>query len=451
MSDIRPHVVIIGGGFGGLSAARALDGAPVRVTLIDKQNHHLFQPLLYQVATAGLSAPNIAAPIRKILSQQDNVTVLLAEARAIRPQARAIALDNGGVIHYDYLVVAAGAVSHWFGNAGWAAHAPGLKSLDDALEIRRRILVAFEAAERERDRDAQQSWLNFVIVGAGPTGVELAGSVIDIAFHTVKRDYKRFDTTRTRVILLEGADRVLPPYPPELSAKAEAQLRDLGVEVKTSARVTDITAEGVSLQDGTFIPARTVLWGAGVKASPLIDTLHAEQDRGGRAVVAEDLSLPAHPEVFVIGDAAHVKQPDGTTVPGVAQGALQMGAYVGQAVRARVLGDQLRPFRYSDKGSMATIGRKKAVADLGPRMRFGGLLAWLLWMGIHVLFLVGFRNRAVVLSEWAWAYLTYQRSARVISHDLHALPTIREEPRYPLRTPLPAPEPDAEGAGEAAS
>lgn len=446
MDDVQPHVVIIGGGFGGLRAAHGLRDAPVRITLLDRRNHHLFQPLLYQVATAGLSAPNIAAPIRQILRRQKNITVLLGEVRAIHPQARLIDLDNGGDLHYDYLIVAVGAVNHWFGQDRWAQHAPGLKDLDDALEIRRRILGAFEAAERESDPVAQGAWLTFIIIGGGPTGVELAGSVVDIAFHTVRRDYRRFDPTRTRVLLLEGADRLLSTYPPDLSVRAADQLRALGVEIRAGAKVVDITAEGVTLAGGEFLAAHTVLWAAGVKASPLLESLGTPLDRGGRAIVQPDLSLPHHPEVFVIGDAAAVAQGPGVPpVPGVAPAALQMGDHVAEVVQARVRGDRAapRPFRYIDKGSMATIGRKKAVADLGPRLHFGGTFAWLLWMGIHVLFLVGFRNRFVVLLEWAWAYLTYQRSARVISHNLQALPPIHNHPRY-LSGPSPT-----EGAGTA--
>lgn len=424
----RPHVIIIGGGFAGLNAAKALKDAPVRVTVIDRRNHHLFQPLLYQVATAGLSATDIAAPIRQVLRKQANTTVLLGEVTRIDADQREVIVDGESTLSYDYLIVAAGAVSHWFGNDGWAQHAPGLKSLDDALDIRRRILLAFEAAEREQDDDAREEWLRFVVIGAGPTGVELAGSIVDIAQTTLARNFRHFDTTRTKVVLLEGADRVLPPYPPALSQRAQDQLEDLGVEVRTGARVVDITEKGVTLKDGTFIATRTVLWGAGVKASPLLETLDdAERDRGGRVKVRADLSVPGHPEVFVVGDAANVTQPDGSSVPGVAPAAMQMGLYAAGVIIRRNLGREVKPFVYVDKGSLATIGRKKAVADFG-RITFSGLPAWLLWMAVHVLFLIGFRNRLAVLIEWAYAYIAYQRSARVILASDRALPQITDNP-----------------------
>jgi len=433
MHTHRPHVLIIGGGFAGLNAAKALRRAPVRVTLVDRRNHHLFQPLLYQVATAGLSAPDIAAPIRQILAHQDNATVLLGEVTHIDADAREVTVDGESRLSYDYLVVAAGAVNHWFGNDDWAQHAPGLKSLDDALDIRRRILLAFEAAEREQDAVARREWLDFVIIGAGPTGVELAGSIVDIAQKTLARNFRNFDAADTRVTLIEGAGRVLPAYPEKLSAQAQAQLEHLGVTVLTGARVTDISERGVALKDGTTLTARTVLWGAGVKASPLLETLRTtERDRGGRAKVSADLSLPDHPEVFVVGDAAHVAQEDGTPVPGVAPAAMQMGTHAAGAIMRRMRGQAPEPFRYADKGSMATIGRKKAVADFG-RVTFQGLTAWLLWMGVHVLFLIGFRNRLAVMMEWAYAYLAYHRSARVILASDRALPAIEEDDPIPLR------------------
>ncbi|MFT4976209.1 MAG: NADH dehydrogenase, partial [Myxococcota bacterium] len=378
------------------------------------------------VATAGLSAPDIAAPIRQILAKQDNTTVLLGEVTAIDADKREIVVDGSSILSYDYLVVAAGAVNHWFGHDDWERHAPGLKSLGDALEIRRRILLAYEAAEREQDDERRKPWLCFVVIGAGPTGVELAGSIVDIARTTLARNFRSFSSSETRVILLEGSERVLPPYPPALSARAREQLEDIGVEVHTSARVTDISEAGVTLEDGTSIEARTVLWGAGVKASPLLQTIKAEHDRGGRIKVSADLSVPGHPEVFVVGDAAWVTQADGSAVPGVAPAAMQMGTYAAGVIINRQLGKTVSPFRYKDKGSLATIGRKKAVADFG-RVTFSGLSAWLLWMAVHLLFLIGFRNRLAVVMEWAYAYLAYQRSARVILSSNEALPYITED------------------------
>lgn len=406
----RPHVVIIGGGFGGLNAALSLRGAPVQITLIDRSNHHLFQPLLYQVATAGLSAPDIAAPIRRILRGQDNVTVLMGEVDDIDTAKKTVCFA-GSEVPYDHLIVAVGAVNHWFGHDAWAEHAPGLKTIDDALDIRRRILLAFESAERAGDPEEQSQWLTFAVVGGGPTGVELAGSIIEVATHALARDFRNFDTRRTKVVLIEGGDRILPAFPEDLSQKAREQLAGLGVEIRTGSRVTDITAEGVRLGN-ELIAARTVLWGAGVKASPLLAALDAPLDRGGRVLVEADLSIPGHPEVTVIGDAAALRQGE-RWIPGVAPAATQGGKHVAGNIRRSLAGEPPLPFRYTDKGSLATIGRKAAVADFG-RLKFSGLFAWLLWMGVHVLFLIGFRNKAAVMMEWAWAYLTYQRSARVI-------------------------------------
>ena len=410
MADRRPHVVIIGGGFGGLNAAMALRDAPVTLTLIDRSNHHLFQPLLYQVATAGLAAPDIAAPIRKILRGQDNITVLMSEVTGLDTQARTVHFADS-TLPYDHLIVAVGAVNYWFGNDSWAAHAPGLKTIDDALDIRRRILLAFERAERESDEAARRACLTFAVVGGGPTGVELAGSIIEIATHALARDFRTFDPRSTKVVLLEGGARILPAFPEDLSQKAREQLESLGVEVRLNTRVTDITAEGVRTGNA-FLPARTVVWGAGVRASPLLEALDVPLDRGGRVLVEPDLSIPGHPEVTVIGDAAAVKQDD-DWVPGVAPAAMQGGVHVAANIRRILKGEPTRPFRYTDKGSLATIGRKAAVADFG-RLKFSGMFAWLLWMAVHVLFLIGFRNKAAVMMEWGWAWLTYQRSARVI-------------------------------------
>jgi len=403
-------VVIVGGGFAGLSAARALRGADVQVTLLDRRNHHVFQPLLYQVATAGLSAPEIAAPLRRILRRQANVAVLMAEVVSVDTSRRTVVLADGEIA-YDYLVLATGATHSYFGHDAWARHAPGLKSIEDALEIRRRLFVAFERAERTTDSAAQTAWLTFVVVGGGPTGVELAGTVAEIARHTLAREFRRIDPAQARVVLLEGTDRVLPPYPPDLSQKARRQLEDLGVQVRTGALATDVDGAGVSI-GAERIEARTVLWAAGVAASPLGRSLGAPVDRAGRVKVEYDLTLPGRREVFVAGDLAAFEQ-DGRPVPGVAPAAMQMGRHAARNVRRSIAGRPLVPFRYVDKGSLATIGRRAAVADFG-RVRLWGLPAWLAWLGIHIFFLIGFRNRVVVLLDWAWAYVSYQRSARLI-------------------------------------
>lgn len=406
----RPHVLILGGGFGGLWATRALASAPVRVTLVDRTNHHLFQPLLYQVAMAGLSSPDIAAPLRHILRRQRNVTVLMDEASAVDVAARRVTL-SGGTLDYDYLVVATGARHSYFGHDDWAALAPGLKTLDDAFFIRRHMLEAFEFAEREPDPAARAQWLNFVIIGGGPTGVELAGTLAEIARHTLPREFRRSDPRTANVHLVEAGPRVLPSMPPSLSEKARAQLERLGVEVLTGQAVTGIDDHGVWLGERR-IDARTVLWAAGVAASPLGAQLGAERDRAGRVKVEADLSLSGHPEVFVIGDLASVA-PDGKPVPGVAPAAKQMGAYVGAAIGDRLAGRASRPFRYRDYGNLATIGRMAAVVDLRG-LRLSGMFAWAFWLVAHVFFLIGFRNRIVVMWEWIWSYFTYQRHARII-------------------------------------
>jgi len=406
----RPHVVIVGGGFAGLTAARSLRGADVQVTLLDRRNHHVFQPLLYQVATAGLSAPEIAAPLRRIFRRQSNLAVLMAEVVSVDVGRRVVELSDGE-LSYDYLILATGATHSYFGHDDWARHAPGLKSIEDALEIRRRLLVAFERAEREADAAVRTEWLTFVIVGAGPTGVELAGTVAEIARHTLSGEFRRIDPSRARVVLVEGTDRVLPPYPPALSQKARRQLEALGVEVRTGAVVTHVDERGVRLGEQR-LDARTVLWAAGVAASPVGRSLGGAVDRAGRVRVEADLTLPGHPEVFVVGDLAAVEK-DGRLVPGVAPAAMQMGRHAAINVRRALAGQPRRPFRYLDKGSLATIGRSAAVADLG-RIRLWGLPAWLAWLGIHIFFLIGFRNRLVVLMDWAWAYFSYQRSARII-------------------------------------
>ena len=410
MTGQRPHVVIVGGGFAGLRAARALRRAPVDVTLLDRRNHHVFQPLLYQVATAGLSAPEIAAPLRSVLRRQPNVAVLMAEVVSVDVSRRVVVLSDGEM-PYDYLILATGATHSYFGHDAWARHAPGLKSIEDALEIRRRLFVAFERAERETDASARRVWLTFLVVGGGPTGVELAGTVAEIARHTLAREFRRIDPSQARVVLLEGTDRVLPPYPPGLSQKARQQLEGLGVEVRTSALVTGVDEGGVWL-GAERLAARTVLWAAGVAASPVGRSLGAAVDRAGRVQIEKDLTLPGKPEVFVAGDLALFEQ-DGRPVPGVAPAAMQMGRHAARNVRRSLAGQPLLPFRYVDKGSLATIGRRAAVADFG-RVRLWGFPAWMAWLSIHIFFLIGFRNRLVVLLDWARAYVSYQRSARLI-------------------------------------
>ncbi len=401
---------MIGGGFAGLWAVRGLQRAAADVVLIDKSNHHTFQPLLYQVATAGLAAPSIAAPLRHILRRQRNVTVLMGTAAAIDVVAREVVVD--GIAHaYDFLVVAAGATHAYFGHDGWAPNAPGLKTLDDALEIRSRVLSAFEHAEAAQDRAEREAWLNFVIVGAGPTGVELAGTLAEIARHTLRHEFRRIDPTSARVMLVEAGPRVLPTFPPALSAAALQQLARLGVHVTLGQPITGVDAGGVSI--GTeHVLARTVLWAAGVAASPLGAALGARVDRAGRVLVTPDLSIPDHPEVYVAGDLASVAYGAGP-VPGIAPAAKQMGAHVARAIAARLAGRPTEAFQYRHRGSLATIGRRAAVVDFG-RLRISGLLAWWFWLSAHIFFLIGFRNRLVVLIDWAAAYWTYRRSARII-------------------------------------
>jgi len=405
-----PRVLIIGGGFGGLWAARALARAQVEVLLVDRSNHHLFQPLLYQVATAGLSAPAIAAPLRHILRRQKNVTVLLGEVSAIDREAKTITLDDES-IGFDYLIVASGATHAYFGHDQWAEHAPGLKTLDDALKIRKQILLAFERAEREPDARKRAAWLTFAVVGAGPTGVELAGTLAEIARHTLKREFRRIDPTKARILLLEAGKRVLSSFPEDLSERAAEQLKRLGVEIRTGQPVAAIDADGVVL-GSERIESKTVLWAAGVAASPLGALLAAPLDRAGRVKVDADLRVPASDSVFVVGDLATVAYRGGT-VPGVAPAAKQMGAHAARQI-LRVLAQQpTRPFRYRDFGNLATIGRMAAVVHLGP-LKLSGVLAWWFWLGAHIFFLIGFRNRLMVLTDWAWAWFTYQRTARIV-------------------------------------
>lgn len=408
-----PHrIVIVGGGFAGLWATRALRNAPVSILLIDRANHHLFQPLLYQVATAGLSAPDIAAPLRHILRRQDNVEVRLAHVQHIEPEARRVVLDDGSDVAYDTLLLASGATHAYFGHDDWAPFAPGLKTLEDALLLRRRLLLAFEHAEAQSDPAAQQAWLSFAIVGGGPTGVELAGTLAEIARHTLKREFRNIDPATARVRLLEAGPRILSAFPESLSRKAHRQLERLGVEVVAGAPVEAIDAQGYR-SNGTFVPARTVVWAAGVAASPLARSLGVELDRAGRVRVAPDLSVPGHPDILVAGDLTAVTQADGKPVPGVAPAAKQMGTHVARTIRDRLAGRAPPAFRYRDYGNLATIGRMAAVVDVHG-FALSGLFAWWFWLTAHIFFLIGFRNRLAVLLNWAVAYWSYQRAARII-------------------------------------
>ena len=406
----RPRIVVIGGGFAGLSVVRGLSGTDADVLLVDRCNHHTFQPLLYQVATAGLAAPSIAAPLRHILRRQKNVTVYLGEVASIDPASRCLSVA-GSTMHYDYLVVATGTTHAYFGHDDWAPHAPGLKTLEDAFTIRARILNAFEQAEMAQDPLERDAWLTFVVVGGGPTGVELAGTLAEIARHTLKQEFRRIDPARSRVLLVEAGPRVLPAFPESLSATARRQLECLGVEVSTGRAITHVDAPGVRI-GADFVAARTVLWAAGVAASPLGRSLGADVDRAGRVSVSADLSIPAHPEVFVAGDLAIVTGPAGA-VPGIAPAAKQMGRHVARMLRARLAGTVACAFHYRHFGLLATVGRMAAVVDLGW-IRLRGLVAWWFWLLAHIYFLIGFRNRLVVLIDWAAAYLTYQRGARII-------------------------------------
>jgi len=418
------RVVVIGGGFGGLYAAKALGRTAAAVTLIDKRNFHLFQPLLYQVATGTLSPADISSPLRGILSDSKNTQVLMDEVIDLDPHQQEIVLQQGESLSYDTLIVATGVSHHYFGNDQWKQTAPGLKTIEDALEMRRRIFVAFEAAEKETDPEQRRAWLTFVIVGGGPTGVELAGAIAELAFKTLKRDFRNIDTNEAQVLLLEGMDRVLPPYPPELSAKAEASLTKLGVTVETKVLVTNIQDNTVTVKrDGheEYIPARTVLWAAGVKASAMGQVLAnragAALDRVGRVMVEPDLSLANHPNIFVIGDLANFPHQGERPLPGVAPVAMQEGEYVAKLLKQRWLGNTVAPFVYKDFGSLAVIGQNEAVADLGF-VRFDGVLAWLLWIFAHIYFLIEFDNKLIVMLQWGWNYFTRKRGARIITGEL---------------------------------
>jgi len=416
----RHRVVILGGGFGGLSAAISLKRAPVDVTLVDRCNYHLFQPLLYQVATGALSPANIASPLRDILSRQKNTRVLLGETADIDVANRRAILSDGA-IDYDTLIIATGSSHQYFNHPEWEEFAPGLKTIEDATDMRRRILLAFEAAERERDPEKLRAWMTFVIVGAGPTGVELAGALGEIANDTLRRDFRNIDPSKARIFLVEGADRVLPTYPPELSAAARRMVERLGVTVSTGAFVTDVRKESVTIRkgdQGETHPTRTILWAAGVLASPLGRILAtkagATLDKADRVMVEPDLTVPGHPEIFVIGDLANFSHQTGKPLPGVAQTAIQGGRYAAKAIENRLRGEKTQPFHYMDKGNLATIGRGFAVADL-PGLRLSGLPAWLIWIFIHLFYIIEFQNRLLVFVQWAWFYFTYDRSARLIT------------------------------------
>ena len=429
----KPHLVIVGGGFGGLSAAKALAKAPFEITLIDRTNHHLFQPLLYQVATASLSPADIASPIRHVLNDQPNVKVMLGAVSGVDLARREVIADDRRV-PYDYLVLATGARHAYFGHDDWAAVAPGLKTLDDATALRRRILLAFERAETEDNAEERARLLTFVVIGGGPTGVEMAGAIAELAKRALAEDFRSIDPRSARIILVEAASRVLTPFDETLSEAARRALTQLGVEVRLGAAVTDCNSDGVRLGD-SFIPSRTIIWAAGVMASPAGRWLGAETDRAGRVVVRSDLSVPGHPEVFVIGDTAAVNDENGAPLPGVAPVAKQQGQYVAQALIARHESRTAPAFRYRDYGTLATIGRSRAVVQLG-RLKISGLPAWLLWTVAHIYYLIGFRNRFVVALNWAWSYVTFQRGSRLITGSGAQPGEQRERERQAERTEL---------------
>jgi NADH:ubiquinone reductase (H+-translocating) len=408
-----PRVVIVGGGFAGLNAAMSLARAPVRITLVDRTNHHLFQPLLYQVATAGLSPADIAVPIRSVLSKHRNVRVLLAEAKGLDIQKKRLLLDKGEV-EYDYLVLAAGATHNFFGHDEWEKSALGLKTLDEALRVRERMLLAFEGAERTADPEARQRLLTFVVIGGGPTGVEMAGAFAELARHVLAADFRAIDPSATRVVLVEAGPRILNAFPESLSDHAAAQLASLGVTVKTGNPVAGIDDTGVVFKDGERLAAATVVWAAGVRGTKLAFALGLDLDRGGRVKVNTDCSVPGHPEIFAIGDMAALRDKDGVDVPGLCPAAIQQGNYVARVIRDELRGKPRKPFSYLDKGTMATVGRKRAIAQMG-KLKLSGFLAWLAWMGVHVFFLIGFRNRFVVMFNWMWQYFTWKRGARLIT------------------------------------
>jgi NADH dehydrogenase len=411
----QPHVLILGGGFAGLYAARQLKRAAVRVTLVDRRNHHLFQPMLYQVATAALNPSDIAAPIRSVLRNQKNAEVLLAEVRSIDPKARRVIFADGAESSYDYLIVATGARHSYFGHDEWEMLAPGLKSIEDALEIRQRVLLAFERAEREREAVRRHAHLTFVVVGGGPTGVETAGALAELRRFALRRDFRHIDPGEATVLLLEGGPRLLPSYPPSLGDKAKLELRRLGVEVRTETLVTDIRPGSV-IAAGWTIPTQTVIWAAGNVASPVLRCLGTPLDQAGRAIVEPDCTIPGHPEIFVLGDAAYFHHQDGGPLPGICPVAIQMGEYTARTIVGDLAGRPRGAFHYWDKGQLAVIGRGRAVADIW-KVHFAGFIAWLVWTFVHIFFLIGFRNRVLVMIQWAWSYVTFGRGARLITSD----------------------------------
>lgn len=434
MAD-RKHVVIVGGGFGGLNAAMSLKKAPVRITLVDRTNHHLFQPLLYQVATAGLSPADIAVPIRSVLSGQKNTRVLLAEATGIDVEGKKLLLDKGE-LGYDYLILAVGATHNFFGHDDWATHALGLKTLDEALAIRERMLLAFEAAERATDPEVRKKLLTFVVIGGGPTGVEMAGAFSELARHVLAKDFRAIDPSAARVVLIEAGPRILTAFPEKLSEKAEQQLAALGVDVHKGSPVAHIDESGVAFKDGTRLAASTVVWAAGIRGTTFAQKLGLKVDRGGRVIAGTDCSIPDHPEIFAIGDMAAIKDAKGVDVPGLCPAAIQQGNYVANVIRKEIEGKPREPFTYWDKGTMATVGRRRAIAKV-EKMQLSGVIAWLAWMAIHVFFLIGFHNRFVVMFNWAWQYLTWKRGARLITH------TSRDEQQLLLAAAPEGPIPSA--------
>jgi NADH:ubiquinone reductase (H+-translocating) len=441
MNGPRPHVVIIGGGFGGLAAAKSLAKAPVAVTLVDQRNHHVFQPLLYQVATAALSPAEIASPIRGIVRKQANTVVVMAQVTDISTATHTISFSDGASLRYDYLIVATGAVDQYFGNEGWEKLAPGLKSLDDATEIRKRFLLAFEAAEREPDPRVRRSLLTTVVIGAGPTGVEMAGAMSEMARHSLTRDFRNIDPATSRIILVEGSDHVLAAYAGELSHWAEEALQKRGVEVRKKSRVSSITPEAVFIGDER-IETSNVVWAAGIAASPLGAKLGVPVDRMGRVIVEPDLSIPGHSEVFVIGDLASYTDESGRLLPGLAPVATQQGRLAGINILRQMRGEATLRFAYNDRGTMATIGRGAAIAEIG-KMKLRGFIAWLAWLFIHVMALIGFRNRVAVMLEWAWAYVSWQRGARLITGELghgRHVPSEKTAAEIPESAPAPVQE-----------
>ncbi len=410
----RPRVVVIGGGFGGMEAVKKFKGEEVDVTLIDRSNHHLFQPLLYQVATAGLTPADIARPLREIFRHQQNVEVVLTEARRIDVEARQVITEDL-VVPYDFLILATGSRHSYFGHDEWEKFAPGLKNLADAVEIRKRMLTAFEIAEKAVDQGERDAAMTFVIVGGGPTGCEMAGAISEIARRTMTRDFRHINSAKAKVIIIEGGPRIFGGFPQELSVSGKKQLEQIGVEVHEGLTVTNVTPEGVEIKGGKFLPARTVIWAAGNAASPLGKTLGAPTDKAGRVVVNEDLTIPGHPEVQVIGDLANFSHQTGKPLPGVSPPAMQEGRHAARNILETLAGGKPMNFMYWDKGNLATIGRNKAVADLPYHIRFGGFIAWVLWAGVHIFYLVGYRSRLAVMGEWAWNYITFYRGSRLIT------------------------------------